>query len=128
LADQGVIETIGRGRGTRYILSRQFYVMTDRKGVYTRKRGLDRETNKALLLKHIRDNAGAGVPLNELFQVLPALSRYQIQRLLQELRDEGLTRNVGTTKASRWFPTDRPTDGGKDRHNAQSNAGNGGTK
>jgi ATP-dependent DNA helicase RecG len=54
LADQGIIEKIGRGRGTRYILSRQFYRFLRQKGVYTRKRGLDRETNKALLLNHIQ--------------------------------------------------------------------------
>ena len=30
-----------------------FYKMVNEKGDYTRKKGLDRETNKALLLKHI---------------------------------------------------------------------------
>jgi ATP-dependent DNA helicase RecG len=107
LADQGVIETIGRGRGTRYILSRQFYVMTGRKGVYTRKRGLDRETNKALLLKHIEDNSRDGTQLKELQQVLPALARSQIQSLLRELKADGRIRNEGRTKAARWFPARR---------------------
>jgi len=103
LVESGVVEQVSRGRGTRYVLSRQFYEFLGKRGVYTRKRGLDRETNKALLLKHIRDNAKNGSPLRELLDVLPALSPYQIQRLLRELRDEGKARSVGTTKAARWF-------------------------
>lgn len=77
------------------------------KKAYTRKRGLDRATNKALILKHIRDNAANGAPLREVLQVLPALSRFQVQRLLQELRDEGLINSVGATEGARWFPVKR---------------------
>ena len=36
---------------------------------YTRKKGLDRETNKALLLKHIQDNASTGAQMEEFRQV-----------------------------------------------------------
>jgi ATP-dependent DNA helicase RecG len=36
-----VVERIGR----KYMLSRKFCEFVDRNGVYTRKRGLDRETN-----------------------------------------------------------------------------------
>jgi ATP-dependent DNA helicase RecG len=104
LVESGVLEQVSRGRGTRYVLSRQFYEFLGKRGVYTRKRGLDRETNKALLLKHIHDNAKNGSPLRELRDVLPALSPYQIQRLLREIKDEGKARTVGTTKAARWFP------------------------
>jgi ATP-dependent DNA helicase RecG len=99
--EQGVIERVGRGK---YILSRQFYGFLGKKGVYTRKRGLDRETNKALLLKHIRDNQGEGSQLQEFLEVLPALSRDQVQRLLRELKTEGLVHNVGRTKGARWYP------------------------
>jgi ATP-dependent DNA helicase RecG len=104
LVDTGVVEMIGRGRGTRYILSRQFYSFVGKKGVYTRKRGLDRETNKALLLRHIGDNRKVGCPLCELGEVLPALSRPQIQGLLHELKAEGQIHSVGHTKAGRWYP------------------------
>jgi len=44
--------------------------MADEKGTYTRKKGLDRETNKALLLKHIKENTKNGSRLKELMQVL----------------------------------------------------------
>jgi len=106
LVESGVIEQISRGRGTRYVLSRQFYEFIGKKGVYTRKLGLDRETNKALLLKHIRDNAAEGARMEELQQVLPVLSRFQIVRLLGEMRETGLVFKKGTTRNSRWFPRD----------------------
>jgi len=104
LLDEGVIERIGRGRGVRYLLSRALYDRLGEKGVYTRQRGLDRETNKALLEQHIRENAEDGSPLRELQQVLPALSRGQLQVLLSELRAEGRVHCVGRTRGARWYP------------------------
>jgi len=56
LKERGIIEVLGRGRGVRHILSRRLYNFLGKRGVYTRKRGLDRETNKTLLVKHIQDN------------------------------------------------------------------------
>lgn len=104
LVAAGAIESIGRGRGTRYILARGLYAALGGKGVYTRKKGLDRGTNKALLLKHIQDNAASGAQMEEFRQVLPALSRSQIQVLLRELRREGAIHSIGYTKAARWYP------------------------
>jgi ATP-dependent DNA helicase RecG len=105
LLEQGVIERIGRGRGVRYLLSRRFYRFLGKPGVYTRRRGLDRETNKMLLLKHIQDSASTGATFSELQEVLPGLSRYQVQTLLRELKRKGQIRVEGTTKGARWFPT-----------------------
>ena len=104
LLEQGIIERVGRGRGVRLMLSRQFYRHIGKAGTYTRKRGLDRETNKALLLKHIRDNRKSGSQLKELVQVLPSLSYVQVQKLLQELRIKGQIHKVGNTSAARWYP------------------------
>ena len=72
--------------------------------MYTRKRGLDKETNKELLLKHLRINAKRGSKFNELQQVLPFLSRSQVQKLLIELKTENKTFVEGKTSASIWFP------------------------
>lgn len=109
LLEQGIIERLGRGRGVRLLLSQRFYRRLGKAGVYTRKRGLDRETNKALLLKHIQDNRKEGSPLQELKQVLPALSRDQVQKLLQDLKIAGHIHKVGDTKASRWYPGSLPS-------------------
>ena len=104
LLEQGIIERVGRGRGVRLLLSQRFYRHIGKAGVYTRRRGLDRETNKELLLKHIQDNQDEGSRLGELLQVLPALSRAQVQNLLRSLRREGRVQNVGRTNAARWYP------------------------
>ena len=101
LIETGIIEAVGRGKGTRYILSRQLYAAIGAKGVYTRKKGLDRETNKELLLKHIRDNAVTGTRMEELLQVLPTHSRSQIQVLLREMNAIGSVQSIGTTRAAR---------------------------
>lgn len=109
LIDNGIIERTGRGKGTRYILSHRFYTHLGKKGVYTRRKGLDRETNKGFIFKHIQDNKKTGSKLQELHQVIPSKSRRQIQGLLQELKKEGQIYNSGTTNASRWYPS-HPAD------------------
>lgn len=86
LLDHGVIERVGSGRGTRYIPARQFYAFLKSKGTYTRRKGLDREMNKALLLKHIEDNKATGSTMGEFLQVLRGHSREQIKVLLRELK------------------------------------------
>lgn len=101
LLELGVIERVGRGR---LILSRRYYSFIGRRGAYTRKKGLDRETNKALLFKHIQDYAELGSPLKDLMQVLPSQSRGQVRTLLQELRGEGKAHPRGKRKGARWFP------------------------
>jgi ATP-dependent DNA helicase RecG len=49
LVENGIVERVSRGRGQRYVLSRRFYQFIGQAGVDTRKRGLDRDTNKVLL-------------------------------------------------------------------------------
>lgn len=104
LIELGVVESLGRGRGTRYILSRGLYAHLGQKGIYTRKKGLDRQTNKALLLRHLLDNAATGSALAELCQVLPSLSESAVQRLLGELKHENRIRLQGRRRWARWFP------------------------
>jgi ATP-dependent DNA helicase RecG len=104
LIDLGIVERIGKGRGSRYMLCHQYYTLAGKSGMYTRRRGLDKETNKELLFKHIRANAKNGSKFNELQQVLPFLSRSQVQKLLIELKSENKTYVEGKTSASTWFP------------------------
>jgi ATP-dependent DNA helicase RecG len=98
LRELGIVEKMGR----KYILSRGYYKFVGQSGVYTRKRGLDHETNKALLLQHLRD-AEAGSPISELTQVLPNLSPRQVKLLMDELREEGKAHLQGERKTARWF-------------------------
>jgi ATP-dependent DNA helicase RecG len=101
LLDCGVIERITK---SKFILSKRFYLMTGQKGTYTRKKGLDRETNKQLLLKHITENADHGVKMEEFLQILPEYSRNQIKVLLREIQKENIITCVGSKRGSLWFP------------------------
>ena len=107
LGDMGIVEHIGRNK---YVLSRSLYSAAGKSGIHTRIVGLDRATNKELLLKHIREKGTEGTPFRELQQVLPGHSRGQIQVLLRELRDEKRVFCVGHTSAARWFPGSKPME------------------
>jgi hypothetical protein len=65
-------------RGSLLVLAQKYYVHAGKSGIYTRKRGLDRNTNKELLLKHIRANRTEGARLADLLQVLPSHSENQV--------------------------------------------------
>ncbi|MBE3118515.1 MAG: hypothetical protein IMZ50_07155 [Candidatus Atribacteria bacterium] len=63
LVENGIVERASRGRGQRYVLWRCFYQFLWQAGVYTREHGLDRDTNKALLVKHAKENALSGAKI-----------------------------------------------------------------
>jgi len=106
LLDLGLIE---RGPGRTYILARRYYQFVGQKGTYTRKKGLDREQNLALLAKHIDDNKATGTKLEELCQVLPALPSTQVQSLLKTLKRLGKAHPIGQRRFGLWFPGPSPT-------------------
>lgn len=85
----GIIERIGIGSGTRYVLSKKFYEHIGKKAEYTRRKGLNRESRLELLRNYFNDNqTGQMADLRELFDY--NLDRKQIQKLLNILRYEGL--------------------------------------
>ena len=100
LTEMGIVEHIGR---SKYVLARSLYSAVGKSGIHTRIVGLDRDTNKELLLKHMREKGEEGAPLRELQQVLPGHNRGQIQVLLRELRDADRAYCIGKTHAARWF-------------------------
>jgi ATP-dependent DNA helicase RecG len=100
LVEVGALERIARGK---LILSRGFYALKGIPGEYTRQRGLDRNTQKALLIQHIKTAGTVGMPFEELAQVLPAASRNKLRVLLRELRSEGQINVRGMTRAARWY-------------------------
>jgi ATP-dependent DNA helicase RecG len=104
LIEKGIVERIGRGKAQKYILSRKFYNFLNQKGTYTRKKGLDRETHKQLILKHIVENKNQGSPLKDLKQILPELSHNQVQTLLKELKKDNKIKVIGHTRNALWHP------------------------
>jgi ATP-dependent DNA helicase RecG len=104
LLELGLIERVAR----QFMLSRRYYEFTGERAAYTRKKGLDREQNLALLLKHIIGNAATGCKLDELCEVLSALPGTHVQSLLRTLQRRGEAHSVGTTRAARWYPGPAP--------------------
>ena len=101
LRDAGVVELLSRGRGTRYILCQKFHDFSGKRGLYTRKRyGLDRQTNKELIVRHLKHHRRGTIL--EFEEVLPALTRFQIHTLLKALRTEGRVAYVGPKKGGHW--------------------------
>ena len=107
LTEMRIVEHIGRNK---YVLSRNLYSAVGKSGVHTRIVGLDRETNKELLLKHMREKGEEGAPLRELQQVLPGHNRSQIQVLLRELRNEKRAYFRGNTSVAKWFAGPHPEE------------------
>jgi ATP-dependent DNA helicase RecG len=106
LVAQGVVEK--RRGGKEYVLSGSFHKFMGQRGTYTRKIGLDRETNKMLLLKLIEDSSPEGCQLKELMQVLPEKTRGQVQYLLALLRIDGKAHYRSFGMASTWYPGPHP--------------------
>jgi ATP-dependent DNA helicase RecG len=100
LRECGVIELVSRGRSPRYILSKKFYDFSGKRGAYTRKRGLDRETNKELIIKHLGHHKRGLI--TEFEQALPSLSRNQIHSLLCDLKAEKRIVHFGGKKYGHW--------------------------
>ena len=84
-------------------MSRQYYKAIGKGGTFTRLKGLDTNTNKELLKRHMADMGNPGLKLREFQQVLPSLDIRHIQWLLNELKAAGEVYVSGRTSAARWF-------------------------
>lgn len=100
LLNTGLIEKLGYGK---YILSKQYYESTGEKGEYTRRRGLDKLTNKTLIIKHLEYHKKGY--MKEFAQVLKDVPRTTINRYLKELERDGKIELNGNPKISRGVNT-----------------------
>lgn len=97
LFEIGLIEKIGYGK---YILSRKYYDFANKKGEYTRRRGLDKTTNKVLILEHLKHHEKGY--MKDLLEALKNdIPRITINKYLEELRNEGKIEFIGNPKISR---------------------------
>lgn len=86
--ENGIIEKVGKGRGVKYILAKNFYEFIDNRSEYTRKKWLSKDQQKELLRNYFRDHAqGQMTNFKALFD--GKLPNWKIFALLNELRDEG---------------------------------------
>ncbi|MBK8205297.1 MAG: putative DNA binding domain-containing protein [Planctomycetes bacterium] len=102
LRDVGVVETKGRGKGTRYILARGLYEAMGERAAYTRSVGLDDDEKRTLVLKHLRACGDEGCAISEIAQVVPGIPRTSLKRMLTSLRSQGLIHQAGQGRAAKW--------------------------
>lgn len=85
----GVLEKVGKGRGTKYLLSREFYDLLDGQGEYTRKKWLSKDQQKEVLWNFFRQHKKGRMAnfRDEVFE--GKLGNAQVLRLLELLKTEG---------------------------------------
>ena len=83
----GIVDKLGTGQGTKYFLNRKYYEYMGKKGEFTRKKGLSRESRLELLRNFFKDNSfGNMSDFKDVFD--NNLDRKYIQRLLNVLRKD----------------------------------------
>jgi ATP-dependent DNA helicase RecG len=96
----GIIEKIGAGRGSRYILAQKYYDYKNELGVHTVLSGLQRDTYKELIMKHIKEKKrGTSKQFQLAFRDLKAMD---ISNLLRELKNEGKIIHQGSKSLGFW--------------------------
>ncbi len=96
----GIIEKFGKTKGTKYILSHNYYKYEEMPGVFTRIKGIDREKKKELILNHIsREGMGKR---EDFIDTFPELKPNDISNLLQELKMENKIEREGNAKSGHW--------------------------
>lgn len=96
----GIIESIGKGRGTKYILSRHYYETIGQSGKHTRLKGLNRDQIKELILNHIREGKSS-----RRWDLIGGFSEYNpqdISNILQELKKAGKIIYEGPPRKGSW--------------------------
>jgi len=99
--DIGIVSFVGVGRGTRYLLSKQYYKDRGLLGKYTKIVGLGRDKIKEMILKHVKENGkGSG---KEFTQAFSELSSKDIDNIVQELRRDGKIKFIGPNKRTGYW-------------------------
>lgn len=90
----GIIEKSRSGRYVKPMLAKRFYSALNRRGEYTRQKGLDQEQKKQLILKHL-ENYPKGF-IQDIEQALGyEVSRSTLSNWLSQMKKEGIVDFVG---------------------------------
>ena len=82
----------------KWILSKQYYTAVKHTGEYTRRRGLDKRTNKLLIIEHLKQHKKGYI--SDLMEAIKK-PKLTVNKYLSELKNEGFIILVGNPKASR---------------------------
>lgn len=100
----GLIENIGKGRGSKYILSRKYYEYEGKLWKHTQLVGASRDEKKLLILKHLEKAGKRGSRASEFFDIFTEnITIKEMDNILQELRKDNKIFAEGRGKYSRWF-------------------------
>jgi ATP-dependent DNA helicase RecG len=100
----GIIERVGQGRATKYILSRQYYKYANAIGEHTRLSGLARDVKRQIILEHLAKNGR--ITNAELQRAILDMSGESISRLLIGMRRDGLIVHEGPNRTGYWIATE----------------------
>ncbi len=102
----GIIEKIGKTRGTKYLLAHKYYSYQDKPGIYTGLTGFNRASKKELILEHIRrEGKGRRADFLDAFH---DLKPGDITNLLYELKMEGRIEHQGSQRSGFWILSRKP--------------------
>ena len=94
LSAAGIIETVRSGRYTKPMLAKRFYSAMNKRGEYTRQRGLDAQQKKQLILTHLENFPKAYI--NDIDEALgKEVKRSTLNSYLKNLREEGKIEFIG---------------------------------
>lgn len=99
----GIIEPVGKGRGTKYILSQRYYETIGQGGRHTRLKGLSRDQIKELILNHIKE--GKPCTVESLRTGFPEYKPKDLSNMLQELKRDGKIYFEGVKRRGVWRVT-----------------------
>jgi ATP-dependent DNA helicase RecG len=93
LLEKGLIEFVGKGRGTKYILAQKYYEHDGNLGRHTYIAGIPRERDKEFILEHLKQKGASRK--KDLKGIFSDKNEVYIQNLLQELKKEKKIQNIG---------------------------------
>lgn len=101
LAEAGLVEAIGTGKGRYYILSSKVYQSSDNTAGYVRQTGIDKFRHDELVLKFAKTQGHiTRGNVAELLHITPS----QAYRTLRKLADEKRLKLVGKGKYAKYIP------------------------
>ncbi len=101
--DLGIVEKIGHGRGTKYIMSHLYYKNESKTAKYTKLAGIGRDLKKELIIKYItKDGKGYSKHIQNQLN----LSSIESRNLLAELKSAGKIKCLGKGSQAHWILND----------------------
>ncbi|EKE15757.1 MAG: hypothetical protein ACD_11C00107G0010 [uncultured bacterium] len=100
----GLIENVGKGRGSKYILSRKYYEYEGKLWKHTQLVGASRDEKKLLILKHLEKAGKNGSRTSDFFNIFSErITAKEMDNILQELRRDNKIFAKGRGLLSYWF-------------------------